>query len=274
MYSLLLMTAVAGGPDASGFGWHGGGCYGSCYGGGCSGYYSGCTGYSCSGYSCSGYASCCGCSGYSSCNGCHGGLFHGGCHGGLFGGGCHGGLFHGHGSCHGCWGSSCYGSGYGSCYGSGCWGSCYGSGYGVGCWGSCYSSGMGYCGCTGGVAVPVAPAAPAPAAPAPAAPAPMKSGEAPKTSLAPARLTVELPATAKLYVDGSPVAGTGATRQFHTPDLAPGGAYFYDLTAEVEVNGKVETEAKRVIVRAGEAVTASFDNLVAAASAGTAVASK
>jgi uncharacterized protein (TIGR03000 family) len=105
--------------------------------------------------------------------------------------------------------------------------------------------------------------------------APSKEGETPKTSAqAPARLTIELPATAKLYVDGAPVAGAGASRLFHTPDLAAGQAFYYDLKAEVEVNGKVETEAKRVVVRAGEAVTASFEKLVAAAVAGTEVASK
>ncbi|HET6572045.1 MAG TPA: TIGR03000 domain-containing protein [Fimbriiglobus sp.] len=265
MYSLLLMTAVAGGPDAAAFGWRSGGCNG-CYGGvavGCSGYsscygggFAGCSGSSCSGYSCSGY---------SSCHGCHGGGFLG-C--GLFArwharkASCHGG------SGYSCYGSLCHGysAGWGSCYGSGngggCWGSCYGSGVGAGCWGSSYGAG-----CHGGAAcygapvgpvmmdaIPVAPAAPAPAAPATGG----------TTSQAPARLTVELPATAKLFVDGAEVTGVGATRQFHTPDLPAAGMFFYDLRAEVAVNGTVRTEQKRVVVRAGETATATFAELAAA----------
>lgn len=273
MYSLLLMTAVAGSPDAAAFGWRSNGCCG-CSGGvavGCSGYSSchGCTGYSgCNGGGCTGYS----CSGYSSCNGCNGGGH------GLFS------RWHSRrASCHGC-------SGYSSCNGchgghaAGCWGSCYGSGVGAGCWGSaCYGSGVG-AGCIGGAGcygapvvidpIPVAPGAPVPATPAPAAP----KTEAPKTSgtsaLAPARLTVELPATAKLFVDGAEVAGAGATRQFHTPDLPADGTFFYDLRAEVEVNGAVQTEEKRVVVRAGETLTASFAKLAAAVGDAGAVAVK
>jgi uncharacterized protein (TIGR03000 family) len=116
-------------------------------------------------------------------------------------------------------------------------------------------------------AIPVAPAAPAPAP----APAPATGGT---SSQAPARLTVELPTSAKLFVDGAEVAGSGATRQFHTPDLSTGGLFFYDLRAEVTVNGTVQTEEKRVVVRAGETVTASFAKLAAVASEAGAVAAK
>ena len=285
MYSLLLMTAMAGSPDAAAFGWRSGGCNG-CYGGaavGCSGYSScyGCSGYSgCSGNSCSGYS----CSGYSSCNGCNGGFL---------GHGLLSRLHSRRASCHGCSGSSCYGSscygsschgysaGWGSCYGSGvgsgCWGSCYGSGIGSGCWGSgCYGSGAG---CHGGSAcygsgvgsIVIDPIPAAPVITAPAAPAPATGGS---TSQAPARLTVELPTTAKLYVDGAEVAGAGTTRQFHTPDLVSGTAFYYDLRAEVAVNGTVQTEEKRVVVRAGETISASFAKLAAAASEAGAVAAK
>jgi uncharacterized protein (TIGR03000 family) len=89
---------------------------------------------------------------------------------------------------------------------------------------------------------------------------------------APARLTVELPAGAKLYVDGNLVAGTGASREFHTPDLPAGESFFYDLTAEVEVNGKTQKDETRVVVRAGEKVTAKFPKLVASAATPTDVA--
>jgi uncharacterized protein (TIGR03000 family) len=119
--------------------------------------------------------------------------------------------------------------------------------------------------------IPAAPAVPVPAAPAPVPAAPKTSGT---SSQAPARLTVELPTTAKLFVDGAAVAGAGTTRQFHTPDLPAGESFFYDLRAEVEVNGSVQTEEKRVVVRAGETVTASFAKLAAAVSDAGAVAVK
>ena len=70
------------------------------------------------------------------------------------------------------------------------------------------------------------------------------------------------------------VAGAGTTRQFHTPDLPAGESFFYDLRAEVEVNGTVQTEEKRVVVRAGETVAASFAKLAAAVSEASAVAAK
>lgn len=274
MYSLMLMAAVAGGPDASGFGWRTGctGCYGSCYGSSC--YGSSCTG-SCYGSSC--YGSSCTGSCYGSCHGsCHGGLFsrladwcqsRSSCHGSCYGSSCHG---------------SCYGSCYGSGYRSGCWGSCYGSS----CHGTWYTPATYGCtGCTGcggyivgPVTVPgVPPTAPAPGAmpPAggtgtPAAP-PAKSG----SIAAPASLTVDLPASgAKLYVDGVLAAGDGLSRKFHTPELPADQAFFYDLKAEVVVNGKVQTEETRVIVRAGDAVSATFPKLTAALAADRTLASK
>ena len=85
MYSLMLMTAMAGGADVPQF--HGrlfGGCNGStaCYGSSCNGC---CGGSSCHGGGIFGHkAYRTGCSG-SSCSGCWGS------------------------SCNGCWGSSCHG---------------------------------------------------------------------------------------------------------------------------------------------------------------------
>lgn len=86
-----------------------------------------------------------------------------------------------------------------------------------------------------------------------------------KPAAAPARLTVELPAAAKLYVDGALVGGESATRNFHTPDLTPGKTFYYDLKAEVTVGGKTVTEEKRVLVKAGDVLSEAFPKLIAAA---------
>ena len=82
---------------------------------------------------------------------------------------------------------------------------------------------------------------------------------------APARLAIELPSDAKLFVDGIAIAGTGASRMFHTPELPAGQDFYYDLKAEVVVNGKTEIEETRVVVKAGERSTAKFEKLVAIA---------
>lgn len=270
MYSLLLMTAMTTGGDVAGFGWRSGGCHG-CSGAvvsyGCSGSCSGCWGSSCYGSSCYG-SSCYG----SSCNG--GGGCSGSCHGerrGMFGR-----LFHRGASCHGCYGSSCHGCNGGSC--NGCWGSsCYGGGcngchggavyYHQGCYGSMTPYSGGCNGCFGGGYTPYVPSGPVimepvPAAPVPAAPTPVAPMPEKKAS---ANITVELPAGATLYVDGQAVAGTGATRQFHTPELPAGQAFYYDMKAEIEVGGRKVAEEMKVVVAAGDKVAKSFGQLIAAA---------
>ncbi len=98
MYSVVLLMAMTGTPDAAAFGHRHGcdGCYGcqgctgcsGCYG--CQGYAAGCCGchgerrhkreHGCCG--CQGYTSCCGCSGMSAYQGCYG--CYGGCYGGVY----------------------------------------------------------------------------------------------------------------------------------------------------------------------------------------------
>jgi uncharacterized protein (TIGR03000 family) len=164
--------------------------------------------------------------------------------------GCYGGCYGGWGGCHGCWGG-CYGCG-------GCWGGCYGC-YGCyGCWGcgGCYG-GWGY----STYAAPVAPAQQmAPAQPETIAP-PKREGAWRMPSPTSARLIVELPKNAKLFVDDQPMKTTSAKRAFRTPTLEPGQAYYYMLRAEVVRDGKSFQQTKKVVVRAGEEIRATFPNL-------------
>jgi uncharacterized protein (TIGR03000 family) len=178
---------------------------------------------------------CCGCGGGWGCCGCWGGGW--GCCG------CWGGCWGGCGGCYGCYG--CYGGwGYG-CYSNGCCG-----GY----------AGVGYYG--GGVAVPgaavpgYAPEGAAPPGEGLPPPKPDKGGmgQAPNR----AKLIVELPADAKLYVDDRPMNTTSNVRTFNTPELEPGQLYFYELRIEVQRDGKQVTETKRVIIKAGDVVRANF----------------
>lgn len=169
-----------------------------------------------------------------------------GCHG------CRGG--------HGCWSSGCHGCyGYGG-YGYGCYG-CWG-GYGYGC-GGCYGCYGGCCG--GGYYSPyhVTPVI-APAKPVEVAPPPVEKKPAPGAAAAnQAKLLVELPADAKLFIDDQPMKTPAARRTFNTPALQPGQAYYYMVRAEVVIDGKTHTETKQVIVRAGQTAEAKFTELLA-----------
>ena len=100
-------------------------------------------------------------------------------------------------------------------------------------------------GCLNGACAPGAGAAPAPAGPPVKLPEPIPD---PK----PGKVTIHLPADAKLLFNGTAATGTGATRTFATPPLEPGREYGYTLTAEVVRDGRVQTVTELVTVRAGE----------------------
>jgi uncharacterized protein (TIGR03000 family) len=80
-----------------------------------------------------------------------------------------------------------------------------------------------------------------------------------------ANLKFKLPAEAKLYVDGRLTMIGGTERSFSTPPLAAGSKYYYDVKAELIVDGKPVVEEKRVLVEAGATVNESFPVLIAAA---------
>ncbi len=77
----------------------------------------------------------------------------------------------------------------------------------------------------------------------------------------PARITVQLPEDARLYVDDVAAPLTSATRSFETPNLEPGRAYTYTIKAEVVRNGQTRTDSRRVEFQAGKAVTVDFAGL-------------
>jgi uncharacterized protein (TIGR03000 family) len=175
--------------------------------------------------------------------------------------GCCGGARH---SCHGCSG----GYGCGGC-GGGCYGGCYG---GYGCHGASWGCGgcSGLYGCMGGcyggytssyfpTGTPAPPAAKEP--PVEPAPAPKKEKAKEGQASNRARLLIDLPAEAKLYIDDKLMKSTSANRSFSTPALDQGQAYFYDVRAELVRDGKTYSETKRVILRPGDVVHASFTEM-------------
>jgi uncharacterized protein (TIGR03000 family) len=202
--------------------------------------------------------------------------FHGhGGYGGCYGGGCYGGGCYGS-SSYGCYGSFAYG-GYG-CYGSGYgYGGCYGGGYGCygggyGCYGGgygCHGSGYGCHGsyggwsCYGG-AIMSPYAGPGMMIQPEVVPPPKKEGS---ESLAPtrARLIVELPGEATLYIDDQKMTSTSGRRVFNTPQLERGETYYYILRAEVTKDGTPVSVTKRVLLKPGEEIRADFRDLAAPA---------
>ena len=257
MYGLVMMTALSAGVDAPAFHPHSRpmmGCYGC--GAGCYG--------SMTGQALSCFGSCYG------CNGCFG---HGHKHGGgLFGhhrascqgcGGCSG--WSCFGSCHGCSGAACFGGG------------CYGSGHFNGCWGPSPAQfpypPMAVAAPVGNYSDPWAVYGRVNAPPAVIVPVEASSTETKpmETPVAPkpkegmgANLKFTLPAEAKLYVDGRLTMIGGTERAFTTPPLATGSQYYYDVKAEVVVDGKPVIEEKRILVEAGAPINETFPVLIAA----------
>src|SRR5260370_2256748 len=106
----------------------------------------------------------------------------------------------------------------------------------------------------------MAPAAEGGPAPEPVL-APKKEDKS--ASLSQARLIVELPADAKLYVDDRLMQTTSERRVFNSPRLEQGQTYYYILRAEVVRDGQTLSDTKRVLVHAGEVIQASFRDLTA-----------
>jgi uncharacterized protein (TIGR03000 family) len=68
---------------------------------------------------------------------------------------------------------------------------------------------------------------------------------------APARITVHLPANARLTIDGEATTSTSAVREFVSPALAAGKNFSYTFQAEFTRDGKTVVETRDVTVRAG-----------------------
>lgn len=81
-----------------------------------------------------------------------------------------------------------------------------------------------------------------------------------QTPLNRARVVVELPADAKLYIDNHLTRSSESVRSFRTPALAPGQTYYYELRAELVVDGKVYEQKRRVEVRPGQEIVERFQD--------------
>jgi uncharacterized protein (TIGR03000 family) len=76
-----------------------------------------------------------------------------------------------------------------------------------------------------------------------------------------AKVVVQLPEEATLYVDGQRASLTSATRSFLTPELELNKDYYYTIQVEANRNGETVTRSQRVIVRAGQVSKVDFGDL-------------
>jgi uncharacterized protein (TIGR03000 family) len=73
-----------------------------------------------------------------------------------------------------------------------------------------------------------------------------------------ARITLSVPAAARVWFDGTPTTATGSVREFSTPPLRPDARYAYVVQARWNENGREVTQTLQVEVLAGAHVTVTF----------------
>jgi uncharacterized protein (TIGR03000 family) len=120
---------------------------------------------------------------------------------------------------------------------------------GCDCYGWCYGQGG---------PVDYAPLVPVPKTGPERAPQPKEGPERAPKPKDEARLIVDLPADANLYIHDHAMDTVGARRSFLTPPLKAGQTYYYLLRVDITREGKVQSETKRILVQAGDTVQASF----------------
>jgi uncharacterized protein (TIGR03000 family) len=98
----------------------------------------------------------------------------------------------------------------------------------------------------------------APASPPPAAPPPGATGKSALDGDA-GYIVVEVPADAKVFVNGHPTTSTGEHRQYVSHGLEQGMRYEYQVRAEIVRDGKVVSDTKTVELTAGSQADLAFD---------------
>jgi uncharacterized protein (TIGR03000 family) len=75
-----------------------------------------------------------------------------------------------------------------------------------------------------------------------------------------ARVTVNLPSDARLWVDAVECPLTSSVRSFNTPALNPGQRYAYSLKVEIVRDGRTVSETQRIVLTPGEETRVDFSN--------------
>jgi uncharacterized protein (TIGR03000 family) len=110
-----------------------------------------------------------------------------------------------------------------------------------------------------GPAVIQQPAVPPAVKPAVPAPAPSYVNADKKSS----KVTVLLPAEARLWVDSVECPLTSGVRSFNTPLMNANQKYFYNLKVTVMQDGQPVTETQRVVLTPGQEARVDFNAVLA-----------
>ena len=73
-----------------------------------------------------------------------------------------------------------------------------------------------------------------------------------------AHFTIEVPASAELFLEGVKTKQTGPSRVFVSPGLTPGQQYVYEVRARWIENGQPVEQTRNVVVMAGQRLTVRF----------------
>jgi len=73
-----------------------------------------------------------------------------------------------------------------------------------------------------------------------------------------ARVTVNLPADADLWFNGTKMRTTGSIRQFETPPIAGGQSYTYEARARWMENGREVNQTQKIAVLSGKQINVTF----------------
>ena len=74
-----------------------------------------------------------------------------------------------------------------------------------------------------------------------------------------ATLTVNVPANARIFVNGTSTRSQGTVRRYVSRGLTPGSEYSYEIKAEIDRDGQTIQETKIVKVRGGQTINVAFD---------------
>jgi len=144
-------------------------------------------------------------------------------------------------------------------YCGGCGGGYCGGGYC--CGGGCYSGGYSCGGCYGGGAIYSSVGVVGGSYASTTTTQPIYASSQPVTTTQSAQLIVNVPADAKLIIDGRETKSSTTVRRFQSPPLQSGYTYNYTLEAEMMKDGQRVTAREIVTVRPGQQtqVTLKFD---------------
>jgi uncharacterized protein (TIGR03000 family) len=73
------------------------------------------------------------------------------------------------------------------------------------------------------------------------------------------QVNVELPESAKVFVNGNPTTSTGTSRRFVSRNLEAGSSYRFEIRAEQQVDGRTVTRQKTLVLMPGAVESLAFN---------------